>query len=117
MKIVISFLGSFHKIKDVKPRYAGYIPALKEIAKNEGIYVLFSGIKPTLLGIIPYAGLSFGLFGMFKKRIMAYHGIERERDIPILSRLVAGGLAGLIAQSATYPLDILRRRMQVTHIS
>lgn len=28
-------------------------------------------------------------------------------------RLACGGLAGLFAQSATYPLDILRRRLQV----
>lgn len=77
--------------------------------------MLFSGIKPTLLGSIPYSGLSFGLFGTFKKQIMGYYGIEQERDIPVMSRLMAGGLAGLLAQSMTYPLDILRRRMQVDH--
>ena len=77
--------------------------------------MLFSGIKPTLLGSIPYSGLSFGLFGTFKKQIMTYYGLERERDIPVVSRLMAGGLAGLLAQSITYPLDILRRRMQVHH--
>ena len=33
--------------------------------------------------------------------------------MPTYVRLTAGGIAGLIAQSATYPLDIVRRRMQV----
>jgi hypothetical protein len=28
-------------------------------------------------------------------------------------RLGAGAIAGLVAQSATYPLDVVRRRMQV----
>lgn len=29
-------------------------------------------------------------------------------------KLLCGGLAGTIAQTCTYPLDVLRRRMQVT---
>ena len=41
-----------------------------------------------------------------------YRGGEKNISTP--ARLGAGALAGLIAQSATYPLDILRRRMQVS---
>lgn len=37
----------------------------------------------------------------------------QQADIPLALRLLAGGIAGLVAQTATYPLDIVRRRMQV----
>ena len=36
-----------------------------------------------------------------------------DSDINAPTRVALGGLSGLIAQSATYPLDIVRRRMQV----
>ena len=39
--------------------------------------------------------------------------VERSTDLPVIFRVMAGGVAGLIGQSATYPLDIVRRRMQV----
>merc|ERR1712083_1102195 len=36
-----------------------------------------------------------------------------EDEISAPTRLVCGMLAGLIAQSMTYPIDVVRRRMQV----
>lgn len=33
-------------------------------------------------------------------------------DVPVSLRLICGGLAGGIAQTVTYPLDVLRRRLQ-----
>ena len=39
--------------------------------------------------------------------------LRNDRDIPTMTRLFCGGIAGLLAQSVTYPLDIARRRMQV----
>ena len=85
-------------------------------------------MRPTLLGIVPYAGLSFMTFETLKSRIRhrnrndhsssesknKNNGDDKDKgDIPIGLRLLAGGTAGLVAQSATYPLDIVRRRMQV----
>lgn len=33
---------------------------------------------------------------------------------PILMRLTFGGIAGVVAQTFTYPLDVVRRSMQVS---
>jgi hypothetical protein len=94
------------------PRYGSYGGALATIVRTEGVTALWSGLRPTLLGIVPYAGLSFATYNTLK----AYWSSKThlpEADMPTMPRLCAGGIAGLLAQSATYPLDVVRRRMQV----
>ena len=78
---------------------------------------VFNGLKPTLLGIVPYAGISFACFHTFKEEYKAHASVKLDTQIPVAVRLLAGALAGLIAQSATYPLDIVRRRMQVSNMT
>lgn len=38
--------------------------------------------------------------------------ISKDNEISIGARLVCGGVAGAIAQTITYPLDVIRRRLQ-----
>eukprot|EP00051_Salpingoeca_urceolata_P030947 m.9944 g.9944 ORF g.9944 m.9944 type:complete len:625 (-) comp3649_c0_seq1:19-1893(-) len=101
----------------VEPRYPSYAYAFQDIVRTEGLAALFYGIRPTLIGVVPYAGLNFMIFHTFKAQIKKWKGLEHDKDIPTVLRLCAGGTAGLVAQSATYPLDILRRRMQVSGAS
>lgn len=97
-----------------KRRFPSYRAAFKEATARQGIRSLYGGLFPTLVGIVPYAGCSFACFETFKHYIVKASNLKSDKEIPTYQRLVAGGLAGLIAQSATYPLDIVRRRMQVT---
>ena len=64
---------------------------------------------PTILGVAPYAGISFFTYESLKK-IKADQGNGREPTA--IERLGFGALAGLFGQSASYPLDVVRRRMQ-----
>ena len=98
---------------DLTPRYQTYSGACRLIVEREGFRALWNGLAPTLMGIVPYAGLSFATFGTLKSYYKKRHGLRRDTDIPTSIRLLCGGGAGLLAQSATYPLDIARRRMQV----
>ena len=96
------------------PRYPSYYAAFQEITAVEGWRALYNGLRPTLVGIMPYVGTSFCCFETFKHYLIVFQHLNNDREIPMSQRLVAGGLAGLIGQSSTYPLDIVRRRMQVT---
>eukprot|EP01065_Artemidia_motanka_P048252 TRINITY_DN7731_c3_g1_i1.p1 TRINITY_DN7731_c3_g1~~TRINITY_DN7731_c3_g1_i1.p1 ORF type:complete len:674 (+),score=103.60 TRINITY_DN7731_c3_g1_i1:254-2275(+) len=93
--------------------YETYSMALSQICREEGPRALYAGITPTLVGIVPYAGMSFMTFETLKAHLKTSRGYATDRDIPTPIRLAAGGFAGLVAQSGTYPLDILRRGMQV----
>lgn len=90
-----------------------YAAAIQRIVATEGFAALFNGLRPTLLGIVPYAGISFSLFHSLKAHIVQRRAdLTHEREIDPLTRLALGGFSGLVAQSATYPLEIVRRRMQ-----
>lgn len=77
----------------------------------------YRGIFPTLFGIVPYAGTSFLVWGFLKHDLFPAHFSSAFRAKHRTSMdLVAGGLAGAIGQTAAYPLDIIRRRMQVSAV-
>jgi solute carrier family 25 protein 42 len=104
---------------NTNPRYTGLVSAVHTIVKEEGAWALLGGLRPSLLGILPYAGCSFAVFESIKSYLRKLHAEpgQREKDVklPTHQVLPAGAFAGLVAQSATYPLDVVRRRMQVNN--
>lgn len=75
---------------------------------------LYAGLGPTLAGIVPYAGINFLSYEELKQAWVSANPGKRERDIPPLLRLAFGATAGAIGQTLTYPLDVVRRRMQIS---
>lgn len=95
----------------------------------------YRGFAPTILGMIPYAGVSFYthdlLHDILRSKWLAKYTVQstnhqnvvvkkkgkssRESRAPLkaYAQLFAGGLAGLCSQTAAYPFEVIRRRMQV----
>lgn len=94
---------------DMHPKYPNYFSAFEHILREEGLTSLYRGIRPTLVGIVPYAGLSFMAYETLKAQVANEGEVELRPHV----RLLCGACAGIFAQSTTYPLDIVRRRMQV----
>ncbi|KAF7266640.1 hypothetical protein GWI33_020135 [Rhynchophorus ferrugineus] len=103
--------------------YTGIIHTAISIFKQEGgIRALYRGFTPTLMGMVPYAGLSFYCFEYLKYSCIKYLPDWTTQTCPkntgglvlaIPAKLICGGLAGAVAQSFSYPLDVTRRRMQL----
>lgn len=68
----------------------------------------YSGVGASLIGILPYAGTSFMCFETLKSYIT-----EKKHHWSTIDKLACGAIAGLVAQTSTYPLEVVRRRMQV----
>ena len=90
----------------------GVVNTFRSIVREEGYYGLFRGMKPTLIGILPYAGFAFLGFHWMKSSVERI----KQREILWWERLLCGSLAGLTAQSVSYPLDMVRRRMQTERV-
>ena len=64
---------------------------MSEIAQKEGLASLYSGLTPTMLGIIPYAGVSFAVFETLKALVRAR---QDEQPVSTPVRLMCGGVRG-----------------------
>ncbi|XP_010775438.1 mitochondrial coenzyme A transporter SLC25A42 [Notothenia coriiceps] len=94
--------------------YSNIMHVFMRISQEEGIRTLYRGFTPTLMGVIPYAGITFYTFETLKK----IHAEKTKRPQPHPhERLAFGACAGLIGQSASYPLDVVRRRMQTAGVT
>ncbi|GMH16024.1 hypothetical protein Nepgr_017865 [Nepenthes gracilis] len=90
--------------------YRGVQDAFKQVYKERGIRALYRGVGPTLIGILPYAGLKFYIYEELKRHV------PEEHQNSMVLRLSCGALAGLFGQTFTYPLDVIRRQMQVENL-
>jgi solute carrier family 25 protein 16 len=61
--------------------------------------------------MIPYAGVSFLTYGTLKRYIPKFVPYLGSR--PTQRDLACGAVAGAVSQSASYPFEVVRRRMQV----
>jgi len=96
-----------------KSKYANLHDFFRKIIQEEGFATLYRGYYATMVGVIPYAGTSFFVYESLKN----WHARRSDSPIHPLERLLFGALAGGIAQTSSYPLDIVRRRLQVGQFS
>ena len=78
-----------------------------------GMRGLYRGILPTIAGVAPYVGLNF----MVYESVRGYFTEPGEKNPPWYRKLAAGAISGAVAQTCTYPFDVLRRRFQVNSMS
>jgi solute carrier family 25 protein 42 len=94
-----------------KGEYKTLVQVVLKIQREESLLALYRGLTPTMLGVILYAGTSFFTYGTLKEAA-ARNTTNPEAGPNILQRLISGAVAGLLGQTSSYPLDIVRRRMQ-----
>jgi solute carrier family 25 (mitochondrial phosphate transporter), member 23/24/25/41 len=96
------------------PQYRGIAHAARTIAREEGLVALWRGWLPSVIGVIPYVGLNFCVYETLKDGVLRWQGLDDERQIPVATRLGCGAVAGTTGQTIAFPLDVVRRRMQMS---
>ncbi|KAL8208206.1 hypothetical protein R6Q57_007618 [Mikania cordata] len=99
--------------------YPNMRSAFVDIMKTRGFLGLYAGLSPTLVEIIPYAGLQFGTYDTFKRWTMAWNArwssdlILNEESLSSFQLLVCGLAAGSCAKAVCHPLDVVKKRFQI----
>jgi solute carrier family 25 (mitochondrial carrier protein), member 16 len=84
----------------------------------------YKGFIPTMCGIVPYAGAAFMTYESLKSKCLnewkdstTFVNSKGHSEINISVHLLIGGLAGMVGQTAAYPFDTVRHRMQLHGIA
>ncbi|XP_072997421.1 uncharacterized protein [Typha latifolia] len=93
--------------------YRGTSHALYTICRDEGVRGLYKGLGATLLGVGPSLAISFSVYETLK----SYWQIQRPNDSAVFNSLACGSISGIASSTATFPLDLVRRRMQLEGVA
>ncbi|KAJ0962528.1 hypothetical protein J5N97_027650 [Dioscorea zingiberensis] len=75
--------------------------------REEGIASFYCGLGPSLVGIAPYIAVNFCIFDLMKKSLPEKY--QKRPETSLATALVSATLATLLC----YPLDTVRRQMQM----
>ncbi|CAN0841056.1 Mitochondrial adenine nucleotide transporter ADNT1 [Linum grandiflorum] len=101
---------------DQSPRqYRGIAHALRTVLKEEGARALYKGWLPSVIGVVPYVGLNFAVYESLKDWLLKSNtfNLVENNELSVTTRLACGAAAGTVGQTVAYPLDVIRRRMQM----
>lgn len=95
-------------------QYTGMIHALRTVLREEGARALYKGWLPSVIGVVPYVGLNFAVYESLKDWLVKSKPFGLVDDeLSVTTRLACGAAAGTVGQTVAYPLDVIRRRMQM----
>ncbi|KAG0001720.1 hypothetical protein BGZ79_004240 [Entomortierella chlamydospora] len=108
---------------------AGSHPAHMRWLPSTGIANFYRGFFCTVAGMIPYAGVSFFVHDVTQEFCREHlpwtlkpnqhrglpdkNGDYSRPELRTAAELTCGGIAGALAQTSAYPLEVVRRKMQV----
>lgn len=72
---------------------------------------MYKGLGGSLVQVGPNLALNFCAYETLKAYWMARH--QDQASPNIAGSLVCGGLSGFVSSTATFPIDLVRRRMQL----
>jgi len=90
--------------------YDNLFHAIVKICKEEGPCALYRGLCPSLIGVMPYAAMNYFAYDSMRKM---YKTATKKQEIGHLQTMLMGSIAGVLSSTATFPLEVARRRMQV----
>ncbi|KAL8766716.1 MAG: hypothetical protein Q9209_006585 [Squamulea sp. 1 TL-2023] len=87
--------------------YVNLRSGILDIARTEGFKGFFQGLSPAVGQVVPYMGLFFSIYEVLRPTLA-------DVSLPLGSGdACAGILSGFVAKLGVFPLDLIRKRLQV----
>lgn len=84
---------------------------------NEGIRALFRGTSAGVAQVAPLIGLKFMFYNFFCDVLSNRNGKTTVKSkLPGYVLFTSGALSGIFSNALTYPMDVVRRKMQLTNV-
>jgi Mitochondrial carrier protein len=105
-----------------KEHFTGIADAFKKTLRKEGFLGFYSGIGPTLLVAVPNFAMSYTIYGSLKEFCLddeLFYNLRRidadsgEPKMGFFLTILCGAASGSLATLLTFPMDTIRRRMQI----
>ncbi|KAI5808101.1 mitochondrial thiamine pyrophosphate carrier [Peziza echinospora] len=102
--------------------YAGIWRSIAEIYATEGPTGFFRGLGAGVVQIVPYMGIFFGTYEATRSVLTHNHTLHHHHHPssssnkllpPTWPDAVSGMIAAVVAKTAVFPLDLIRKRLQV----
>ncbi|CAF1421363.1 unnamed protein product [Adineta steineri] len=88
--------------------YRNSIDCFKKVIRYEGVFGLYRGLIPQLVGVAPEKAIKLTVNDFIRDRLTLDDG-----TIPLWAEIMAGGCAGASQVTFTNPLEIVKIRLQV----
>ncbi|XP_046398967.1 mitochondrial thiamine pyrophosphate carrier-like [Ischnura elegans] len=98
--------------------YRGMTHAITTMYTTEGVGSFFRGLTPAVIQTAPLIGAQFGFYNFFIELWgRCQFGLSKEGEkpmwFPVVGTLGSGALAGLASKTLVYPLDLIKKRLQM----
>jgi len=92
-------------------QFNGLLDCLKKTVASGGVGAVYNGIGVSVVGIIPYRGVYFGLFDT----LSGYNPYQKSENsiARAASKFLCAQTSAIAAGYASYPFDTVRRRLQM----
>ncbi|CAN1171870.1 Calcium-binding mitochondrial carrier protein SCaMC-1 [Linum perenne] len=98
------------RIAVLKPgNYEGLWHSFMDICRDDGFKSLYAGLLPSLLGVVPSMAISVSVY----KTLSLACGLQRSTPHRFMINLACSTIASLVASTATFPIQVVKRRMQI----
>lgn len=92
------------------------IQAARTLWKQGGFRAFYVGNGLNVLKVFPESAMKFGSFEATKRFLAKLEGIDDTTKLSKASTYLSGGVGGVVAQFAVYPIDTLKFRLQCSNL-